>query len=119
MTSALGVQPRMPVALRWAVGGAGLFGLAGLLLTFWLGFEQGSVPLMAASAALVLAAPIAVLLHVTFSGSLKPESRRVWLQEFASAEVWSALSAYLSSQDLDATASQRAEEAAARRASPR
>ena len=95
---------QMPRGVRYALMPLGVIGLAGLLL--WL------------SAPLVLAAPLAVLFHLACTRTLSAEKKRVWWNELASAEMWSALSEYLSSPDLSAGAERRAMEAQMRRRSP-
>jgi hypothetical protein len=109
---------QIPRGVRYALIPLGVIGLAGLLLTFWLGFEESNSWLLWLSAPLVLAAPLAVVLHLAWTRSLPAEKKRVWWNEFASAEIWSALSEYLSSSDLSAGAERRAREAQMRRRSP-
>ena len=104
---------QIPVGLRRALVPLSLVGMAGALLTFWFGFEEPNVWLTL-SAAMVMAAPLAVVLHLTFSRTLSPGDRRVWWNELASGEVWSALSEYLSSANLRASAQRRAMDAAGR-----
>ena len=91
-------------------------GAAGLLLTFWLGFEEPNSLLLWASAAMTLAAPLGPIVHLWVTRALTAESKRVWWNEFASGQVWSALSEYLSSSDLASSADRRAIESQARRA---
>src|SRR5262245_24433691 len=105
---------QMPVGLRRALVPLSLVGMCGVLLTFWLGFEEPDVWLATLSAAMVLAAPLAVVLHLTFTRTLSPADRRVWWNDLASGEVWSALSEYLSSPNLTASAQRRAGAAAGR-----
>ena len=109
---------QMPRGVRYALMPLGVIGLAGLLLTFWLGFEESNSVLLWLSAPLVLAAPLAVLLHLACTRTLSAEKKRVWWNELAGAEMWSALSEYLSSADLSAGAERRAMEAQMRRRSP-
>ena len=105
---------QIPVGLRRALVPLSLVGMCGVLLTFWFGFEEPNVWLAALSATMVMAAPLAVLLHLTFTRTLSPGDRRVWWNELASGEVWSALSEYLSSANLSASAQRRAMAAAGR-----
>ena len=94
-------------------------GVAGLLLTLWLGFEEPNFFLLSASVALVLAGPVAALVHLTCTRTLTAERKRVWWKVFASGEIWFALSEYLSSPDLSASADRRAIEAEVRRDLPK
>jgi len=48
------------------------------------------------------------VVHLWITRTLTAESKRVWWNEFGSAQVWSALSEYLSSSDLAAGAARRA-----------
>ncbi len=105
----------MPMFLRRTLVPVSVAGLAGVLLTFVLGFEEPNTALAVLSAAMVLAAPIAVLLHLALTASLSPAEKRVWWNDFASAEIWSAMSEYLSSGDLIAAAQRRALDAEERR----
>jgi hypothetical protein len=116
MNSAL---PHPPTVPRWVTGisGAlGLLGLAGLALTLLLGFETPNTALLATSGTLTLAAPLAVLSHLAATRTLTMEEKRVWIRELTGAEAWSAISEYMTSPDLNASARRRAEDAAARRA---
>ena len=113
MTSA-DVHAQIPRGVRLVLTALGVVGLAGLLLTFWLGFEQGNVLLMTLSAAMVFAVPTAAVIHLAWTRTLNPERKRIWWREFGSAEIWSALSEYLSSRDLGASADRRALEWARR-----
>ena len=106
---------QMPVRVRRMILALSMLGLCGVFLTFWFGFEEPNVWLAGVSAAMLIAAPLAVILHLTFTRTLSPEDRRIWWNDFTGADVWSALSEYLSSADLSATAQRRAADAAARR----
>src|SRR5688572_1544871 len=117
MTSA-DVYAQIPRGVRLVLTALGVVGLAGLLLTFWLGFEQGNAVLMTLSAAMVFSAPAAAVIHLACTRTLNRERKQIWWSEFGSADIWSALSEYLSSQDLGASADRRALEAEARRGVP-
>lgn len=107
-----------PTVPRWvtAVSGAlSLLGLVGLLLTLTLGFETPNTALMAVSAPLVFAAPLAALWHFVTTRTLTPDEKRMWMRELSGAEMFSALSEYMRSTDLRASAHRRAAEAASRR----
>jgi hypothetical protein len=108
-------KAQMPAGLRRTVLPLSIVGLSGVCLTFWFGFEEPNVWLAAISGVTLVAAPLAAILHLTFTRTLSPEDRRFWWRDFTGADVWSALSAYLSSSDLSATAQRRAADAAARR----
>ncbi len=85
-----------------------IIGFAGLVVTILLGFEEPNSLLLRTFSAMLLAAPMAVLVHLTCTRSLTPERKRIWWKEFASAEIWSAFSEYLLSSDLGASADRRA-----------
>jgi len=106
---------QVPAVVRRTILSLSVVGLSGVFLTFWFGFEEPNVWLATLSAAMLIAAPLAVILHLTFTRTLSPEERRIWWNDFTGADVWSALSEYLSSADLSATAQRRAAETAARR----
>jgi hypothetical protein len=116
MNSAL---PRPPTVPRWvtAISGAlSLLGLASLVLTCVLGFETPNTALLATSGALTFAAPLAALWHFAATRTLTTAEKRMWIRELTGAEAWSAISEYLKSPDLRASARRRGEDAAARRA---
>lgn len=116
MNSAL---PHPPTVPRWvpAISGAlSLLGLAGLALTFVLGFETPNTAILATSGALTFAAPLAALWHFAATRLLTTAEKRMWIREFTGAEAWSARSEYMTSPDLRASARRRTEDAAVRRA---
>ena len=116
MNSAL---PRPPTVPRWvtAISGAlSLLGIAGLVLTGVLGFETPNTALLATSGALTFAAPLAALWHFAATRTLTNVEKRMWIRELTGAEGLSAISEYMTSPDLRASARRRAEDAAARRA---
>ena len=90
-------------------------GIAGLVVTLMLGFEEPHTPMLWVSGAMMLAAPIAALVHLGVTRGLTNDEKLIWLKEFRSSEVLSALSEYLSSQNLSESANRRAQEALARR----
>lgn len=108
-------RAQMPLAVRRILPPLALVGMAGLMVTFWLGFEEPNPWLLLLSAALVIAAPLAAVLHLAGTRRLTTEDRQTWWVELTSAEVWSALSEYLSSSDLGSSARRRAIERAMRR----
>jgi hypothetical protein len=85
------------------------------VLTFVLGFETPNAALLAASGALIFATPLAALSHFAATRTLTTGEKRVWMREFTGAGAWSAMSEYMTSPDLGASARRRAEDAAARR----
>jgi hypothetical protein len=104
--------PRQPSVPRWAVGifrALSLLGLAGLLLTCVFGFETPNAALLATSVALMLIALLAVLWHLAETPTLTPEEKRLWIRELTGAGAFAALSEYLTSPDLRASARRRAQ----------
>src|SRR6202035_450960 len=111
--------PRPPTVPRWVTATSAtlsLLGLAGLVLTGVLGFETPNPALLATSGALTFAAPLAMLCHFAATRALTTAEKRMWIRELRGAETWSAISEYMASPDLSATARRRAENAVARRA---
>jgi hypothetical protein len=94
-------------------------GIIGIVLTMMLGFEEPHTPMLLVSGAMVCAAPLAALLHLCITRELSHDEKRIWLREFRSAEVWSALSEYLSSTDLGESARRRAQDARDRQSAAR
>jgi hypothetical protein len=116
MNSALPHPPAVPHWVTAISGALSLLGLAGLVLTFVLGFETPSTALLVTSRALTFATPLAVLWHFAATRTLTPAEKRMWIRELTGAEAWSAMSEYVTSPELGASARRRAEDAAARRA---
>jgi len=116
MTSALAHTPTLPRWVTTIFGPLSLLGFVGLVLTFVLSFETPNTVLFATSAALTFAAPLAVLGHFVATRTLTAAEKRMWIQDLTSAEVWSAMSEYMASPDLRASARKKSEDAAARRA---
>ena len=104
----LPVHARLPWIVTHVVTACSVLGFAGLLLTILLGFEEPNRLLLWISCGLAVAAPIAVLIHLTCTPALTAERKRVWWKAFASGDVFSALSEYLSSPDLGGSADRRA-----------
>ena len=99
--------PRPPTVPRWvtAISGAlSLLGLVGLVLTCVLGFETPNTVLLATSGALTFAAPLVVLWHFAATRTLTTAEKRMWIRELTGAEAWSAISEYMTSPDLRASA---------------
>lgn len=73
---------------------AGL-GLAALFATIALGFEEPNRAMLLVSSCLLLAAPLAVLVHVALTSHLTQARRRTWLRALAGPSAISAFSRYL------------------------
>jgi len=116
MNSALPHPPTVPRSVTAISAGLSLLGLAGLVLTFVLGFETPNTALLATSGALIFAAPLAVLWHFAATRALTTTEKRMWIRELTGADAWSAISEYMTSPDLGASARRRAEDTAAWRA---
>jgi hypothetical protein len=92
-----------------------LFGTVGLCLTALFGFEEPNSTLLLISSAFVLAAPVTMLVHLTFTRELTRQERRLWIRALTGPRAPWAFSDYLTSEDRPATARRLAEEALARR----
>jgi hypothetical protein len=90
-----------------------LLGLVGLALTVALGFETPNTVLLVTSGALIFATPLTLLWHFAATRTLTTSEKRVWIREFTGAEMWSAMSEYMTSPDLRESVRRRAEAAAA------
>jgi hypothetical protein len=110
-------QPTVPRATRGILAVLTVVGIAGFVVTAMLGFEEPNTPMLLVSGAMTLAAPITALVHLSVTRGLTHYEKLIWLKEFGSAEVWSALSEYLSSTNLSESAKRRAHDALARRES--
>jgi hypothetical protein len=102
------VRAQVPRFIRHAVTGLSLVGLAGLLLTLLFGFEEPNAILLWPCSATALAAPVVVVIHLAYTETLAADKKRAWWTSFAGANVFSAVSEYLSSPDLAASAERRA-----------
>jgi hypothetical protein len=109
------VQPTVPRSVMGILMVLTVVGIVGIVVTAMLGFEEPNTPMLLVSGAMTLAAPITALMHLTVTRGLTHDEKRIWLKEFGSAEVWSALSEYLSSGNLRGSAKRRARNALARR----
>jgi hypothetical protein len=105
MTSA---SPAVPRGVSAVSGGLSLLGLVVLLLTIVLAFETPDTTLLAVSALLVFTFPLAALWHLAATRTLTRAEKRLWLRELTGAEAFSAMSDYVRSPDLRATAQRRA-----------
>jgi hypothetical protein len=111
------VQPTVTRGVRGILAVLTVVGIVGFFVTTMLGFEEPNTPMLFVSGAMTLAAPIAALVHLSVTRGLTYDEKRIWLKEFGSAEVWSALSEYLSSTNLSESAKRRAQDALTRRES--
>jgi hypothetical protein len=109
------VQPTVPRGATRILAVLTVLGIAGFVVTAMLGFEEPNTLMLLASGAMTLAAPITALAHLVVTRGLTRDEKRIWLKEFGSAEVFSALSEYLSSTNLSETAKRRAQGALNRR----
>jgi hypothetical protein len=92
-----------------------VFGTVGLCLTALFGFEEPNSTLLLVSSLLVLAAPVAMLVHLVLTRELTRQERRIWIRELTGPRAPWAFSDYLISDDRSAAARRLAEEALARR----
>jgi hypothetical protein len=103
--------PRQPSVPRWVAGifwALNLLGLAGLVLTCLFGFETPNTALLGTSVALMLTALLVVLCHLAETRTLTIEEKRLWIGELTGAGAFAAMSEYLTSPDLRASARTRA-----------
>ena len=112
MSSATPALPRWLLAVSGALT---LLGLVGLVLTIVIGFETPNTVLLLVSGPPVFAAPLAALWHLFATRTLTAAEKRIWARELTGADVFSAMSEYMRSPDLSASARRRFADAAARR----
>jgi len=74
-------------------------GVVGLALTALAGFEEPNNTLLLVSAALVLAAPVAMLSHVSVTSELTRQEKRAWIRRLASARAPRVFAEYLTCPD--------------------
>jgi hypothetical protein len=98
-----------------ALAALSIFGIAGLGLTALFGFETANTMLLIVSSVLVLAAPVAMLVHLSVTRDLTRHEKRIWIRALTGPRAPWAFSDYVTSDDRRATASRLAEEALARR----
>lgn len=91
-----------------------LFGMAGLVLTAALGFEEPNRALLLFSSLLSLAAPVTVLMHLFVTRELSRHEKQIWVRQLTGRRAPWAFSEYLTSRDRRVTAKRLAKEAAAR-----
>jgi len=115
MNSPTLIQPAVPKGIRTIVGVVSVIGIVSLTVTAILGFEEPNTLMVLVAGAMALGVPAAVLAHLSVTSTLTSNEKRIWLKEFGSAQVWSALSEYLSSTNLSESAWRRVRAAQARR----
>jgi hypothetical protein len=108
-------SPALPRWLATVSGALTLLGLVGLILTLAIGFETPNTVLLLVSGPLTFAAPLAALWHLFATHTLTAAEKRVWAKELTGADAFSAMSEYMTSSDLSASAQRRSAHAAARR----
>ena len=81
-----------------------LLGLVGLGVTVFVAFEEPNSMMLLFSSIMLLAALVALALHLMMTKELSPEARRTWLRELTSARSGEALWTYLHSDDRATTA---------------
>jgi hypothetical protein len=111
------VQPAVARGVRNIISVLTAAGIVGLVMAAMLAFEEPPMPMLLVSGAMALATPIAVLVHLSVTRSLTHEEKRIWAKELGSAQIWSALSEYLSSTNLSESARRRNQDARGRRES--
>jgi hypothetical protein len=79
-------------------------GTIGLIIAVMTGFEEPDSAVLVISSALLLAAPLTVLMHLLLTRQLTRQEKRAWIRSLTSAGAVSALSAYLKSDDRRAAA---------------
>jgi hypothetical protein len=119
MSSHTLVQPAVPRAVIDVLVVLTVAGIAGIVVTTMLGFEEPDTPMLLVSGAMMLAAPIGALLHLSVTRGITHDEKRIWLKEFRSARIGSALAEYLSSANLSESARRRAQDASKRQPSGR
>ena len=117
MNTHTSVQPTVARGIRGVLTVLTMVGIVGLVVTTMLSFEEPNTLMLVVSGALALAAPITALVHLGLTRELTDDEKKIWLKEFRSARVWSALSEYLSSTNLSESAKRRAQNALAPRES--
>jgi hypothetical protein len=88
--------------------------MSGLALTVLFGFEEPNTALLVLSSTLLLAAIVAVFVHLTVNRVLNREQKRIWLHQLTGRRAVSAWAEYLTCDDLPAAATRFAADASAR-----
>ena len=92
-----------------------LFGIVGLGLTALFPFDQPNNMLLIASSALVLATPVAMLVHLGATRELTRHEKRIWIRELVGPRAPWVFSDYVTSDDRREAARRLAEDARTRR----
>jgi hypothetical protein len=114
MPTSLVRQPPFTNRVLGAFALLSVFGMIGLALTAMLGFEEPNRALFLLSSVLMVAAPVAMLVHLIVTRELTRREKRLWIRQLAGPHAARAFSAYLTSHDRSATADRFAAEALAR-----
>lgn len=86
-------------------------GMTGLAMTVLIGFEEPNNTLLLFSTILALAAPAAMLVHLSATKGLTRQEKRIWIQELTGPRAPWVFSEYLTCHDRRATAERFVEEA--------
>jgi hypothetical protein len=78
--------------------------MIGLATTTLVGFEEPNNTLLFASTVLVLAAPLAALVHLSLTSELTRQEKRAWIRGFTGPRAPRLFADYLTSRDRRATA---------------
>jgi len=93
-----------------------LLGCVGLGLTVVLGFEEPDLRWLAASSALIAAAPLGMALHMALTGEISKRDKRLWLASLAGMKDPAAFPDYFTPESRSvATRALRARAQAGRR----
>jgi len=88
--------------------------MAGVVLTVLFGFEEANETLLFLSCGLVLAAIVAVFVHLAATRMLNRAQKRLWLHQLTGRRAASALAEYLTCDNLRSAAMRFAEQASSR-----
>ena len=91
-------------ALRALVLSLAVLGLAGLILTATLAFEEPNATLLLLSTCLLIAPVAAVFIHLYATQALTPEQRRAWFRQLTGRRALWAFGEYLNASDPAAAA---------------
>lgn len=86
-------------------------GMTGLAMTVLIGFEEPNNTLLLFSTILALAAPAAMLVHLSVTKELTRQEKRIWIQELTGPRAPWVFSEYLTCHDRRAIAERFVEEA--------
>ena len=79
-------------------------GMIGLATTAVVGFEEPNNALFLVSTILLLAAPLAALVHLSLTSELTRQEKRAWIRGFTGPRAPRLFADYLTSRDRRATA---------------